>query len=462
MQRFEVPKGFFGARARRSSRTAACSPTSAGRRPASSRSRRRPARSCGPRPTPAPAIRRRSARRSPGRRYAIFLTRAGLVGPRSGDRDRCCFSGPGARGWLRRSTRPRPLVVGDLIFVSAQYGPGAGVLRARGFDADVALWTSDDALSNHYATSVHRDGILYGFHGRQEFGQSFRAVELRTGKVRWSQERFGAGTVTLAGDRLVILRENGELVLAPASPDGFKPLARAQILPGVVRAYPALSDGFLFARNDNTLDLAGPATTIDAVAALALLPPCCSSGAGATGDSRSRRRRFRGRPRRRIGRGIRRAGEARAVGRRPSSGSAGSRCTTPGGTRTAARSSNRIARSTRTTSRTRRGTSSASRAPNRPTRPGRRFFPSAPTRACRCGRSTRCFAALCRPTWCCGAAGSRDLAQFYAHLYVGLYYEALRDRRRALEHLTMAAADRYAEAGGYMHTVARVHLLVNR
>ena len=55
------------------------------------------------------------------------------------------------------------------------------------------------------------------------------------------------------GDRLVILRERGELVIAPASPDAFRPLARAQILSGTVRAYPALSDGFLYARNDNTL-----------------------------------------------------------------------------------------------------------------------------------------------------------------------------------------------------------------
>jgi hypothetical protein len=111
------------------------------------------------------------------------------------------------------------------------------------------LWESDDALSNHYATSIHYDGHLYGFHGRQEFGQAFRAVEFRTGKVKWSQERFGAGTVLLAGNRLVILRENGELVLAAAAPDAFRPIARAQILQGVVRAYPALADGFLYARN---------------------------------------------------------------------------------------------------------------------------------------------------------------------------------------------------------------------
>ena len=62
-----------------------------------------------------------------------------------------------------------------------------------------------------------------------------------------------AGSVTLAGDRLLILRETGELILAPASPDAFRPLARAQILPATVRAFPAIADGLLYARNDKTL-----------------------------------------------------------------------------------------------------------------------------------------------------------------------------------------------------------------
>ena len=186
-----------------------------------------------------------------GRRFAIFFTRAGLAGldPATGQ---VAFQRPWRARIAASVNAATPLVIGDLIFLSAQYGPGAGVLRLEGSTL-TPLWASDEALSNHYATSVHRDGILYGFHGRQEFGQAFRAIDLRTGKVRWSEERFGAGTVTLAGDRLVILRENGELVLAPASPDGFKPLARARTLTGTVRAYPALSDGFLFARNDDTL-----------------------------------------------------------------------------------------------------------------------------------------------------------------------------------------------------------------
>jgi hypothetical protein len=99
---------------------------------------------------------------------------------------------------------------------------------------------------------VVHNGTLYGFHGRQEFNPSFRAVALDTGAVRWSVDRFKAGTVTLAGDMLVILRETGELVLAPASPDGFHPLAQAPVLPPTVRGHPALADGFLYARNSDT------------------------------------------------------------------------------------------------------------------------------------------------------------------------------------------------------------------
>jgi outer membrane protein assembly factor BamB len=186
-----------------------------------------------------------------GRRLAVFLTRAGLVGldPATG---LVQFQ----RRWRARMAASvnvaSPLVMGDLLFVSAQYGPGAAVMRVEGSTL-TDLWSSDDVLSNHYATSVYLDGHLYGFHGRQEFGPSFRAVEFRTGKVRWSQEQFRAGSVTLAGKRLLIMREGGELVLAEASPQAFRPIARAQVLPATVRAYPAIADGFVYVRNENTL-----------------------------------------------------------------------------------------------------------------------------------------------------------------------------------------------------------------
>jgi lipoprotein NlpI len=56
------------------------------------------------------------------------------------------------------------------------------------------------------------------------------------------------------------------------------------------------------------------------------------------------------------------------------------------------------------------------------------------------------------------AAGAQAAGQFYAHLYLGLYFEATGNKGRAREHITTAAADRFAAAGGYMHSVAQVHL----
>ncbi len=190
-----------------------------------------------------------------GKRLLVFLTRANLIGlePATG---KVQFQ----KRWraLQQASvnAATPIIVsnpmGDFIFVSAEYGPGAGVFRVNGATL-TPLWTDDDTLNNHYATSVYRDGILYGFHGRQEYGQALRAVDFRTGKVQWSQERFLAGSLMLVGDKLLILRESGELVLATATPEAFKPIARAQILPATVRAFPALVGGLLYARNIKTM-----------------------------------------------------------------------------------------------------------------------------------------------------------------------------------------------------------------
>ena len=42
-----------------------------------------------------------------------------------------------------------------------------------------------------------------------EFGPSLRAVEFKTGAVKWSQDQFRAG-ITLVGDKLLVIREGGE------------------------------------------------------------------------------------------------------------------------------------------------------------------------------------------------------------------------------------------------------------
>lgn len=64
-----------------------------------------------------------------------------------------------------------------------------------------------------------------------------------------------------------------------------------------------------------------------------------------------------------------------------------------------------------------------------------------------------------RPEDVIAAAGSEPRAQFYAALYVGLYFEGIGDAR-AREYITQAASDRFSSAGGYMNRVARIHMQV--
>ena len=68
------------------------------------------------------------------------------------------------------------------------------------------------------------------------------------------------------------------------------------------------------------------------------------------------------------------------------------------------------------------------------------------------------FRGTLTPEQVLSGAGSQPDAQFYGHLYLGLYFEALGMKDRALEHIKIAAADRFESYGGYMHMVARVHL----
>ncbi len=197
------------------------------------------------------------------KRLAVFFTRTGLVGADPQD---------GTVKFHRR-WRPRinasvnaatPLILpGNRIFISTSYQTGALLSQVTPDWQLKELWSGDQQLTNHYATSVFHEDHLYGFHGRQESGQALRCVEAATGKVRWSRE-MPAGHLILAGSQLLVLREDGKLLRLTASPAGYQQLQTAQILQKEVRALPALAAGVLFARdNQSTLiavDLQGKKT----------------------------------------------------------------------------------------------------------------------------------------------------------------------------------------------------------
>jgi len=68
------------------------------------------------------------------------------------------------------------------------------------------------------------------------------------------------------------------------------------------------------------------------------------------------------------------------------------------------------------------------------------------------------FKGTMTPAQVLSAAGAQPSGQFYARLYLGLYFEATGAAARAREEMTAAADPQYRAAGGYMHMVARVHL----
>lgn len=181
-----------------------------------------------------------------GQKTVLFFTREGLVATDVAEgRER--FSFPWRARMSASVNAASPLVKGTEVFLTASYGAGAVLLDCSG-ERPKQIWADDETLSAHYATPVRVGEFLYGFHGRQEQGPSLRCVEWKTGKVRWSEERFGAGTLMAAGDRLLILRETGELMLVAAESQSFRPVARAQLV-GQARAAFAYSAGILLARD---------------------------------------------------------------------------------------------------------------------------------------------------------------------------------------------------------------------
>lgn len=186
-----------------------------------------------------------------GKTNALFLTRTEFVAlePPSG---KIVFQYPFGPTENASVTAATPLVNGDLVFLSAGYGAGSTSLRIQNAKP-TKVWVSDDLMLNHYATCVHRGDLLFGFDGRQEQGAAFACIDWKTGKLLWRKERFGAGSVLVAGDKLLILLESGELILAEANGAAYKELHRAQAIGSSVRAYPALADGFLYARDKSKL-----------------------------------------------------------------------------------------------------------------------------------------------------------------------------------------------------------------
>ncbi|HEX8916051.1 MAG TPA: PQQ-binding-like beta-propeller repeat protein, partial [Humisphaera sp.] len=142
-----------------------------------------------------------------------------------------------------------PVVDGDRVFLSTGYGKGAGLFKIALGAEPKELWKSK-ALRTQMNAAVLVDGHLYGADGDTTNREAaLKCVALDTGAEKWAVPGFGTGTVIAADGKLIALSAAGELSVAPASPDGFKPVAKAKVLDGKCWSVPVLANGRIYCRN---------------------------------------------------------------------------------------------------------------------------------------------------------------------------------------------------------------------
>jgi outer membrane protein assembly factor BamB len=140
-----------------------------------------------------------------------------------------------------------PIIIDDLIFISSGYNHGCALLKIEGNKVS-EVWQNKN-MRNQINCSVQHGEYIYGFDGQVGGGGALTCIDIKTGERKWSQRGLGTGSLMLADGKLIVLGERGKLVIAQASPDGYKELASAQILSGKCWTYPVLANGRIYARN---------------------------------------------------------------------------------------------------------------------------------------------------------------------------------------------------------------------
>jgi outer membrane protein assembly factor BamB len=145
-----------------------------------------------------------------------------------------------------------PIVRGDHVFLSSDYGTGAALLRLTaaggGITAQEVYFTRE--MRNHHASSVLVGDHLYGFSSA-----ILTAMRFDNGEVAWRDRSVGKGSLVHADDRLYLFSERGVVALAEASPEAYKEHGRFSLETGSLPtwSHPVVSNGKLFLRDQDTI-----------------------------------------------------------------------------------------------------------------------------------------------------------------------------------------------------------------
>jgi len=143
------------------------------------------------------------------------------------------------------------------VFISCGYGVGSVLLKltVEGAKASVEpAWTSQ-ALDNRHGGVILLDGFLYGASQESSKGK-WCCLEWATGKLAYTAEGVGEGSVVAAQGMLYILSERGKMGLVKATASGHEVLSQFS-LPADVRGpswgHPVVCGGRLYIRHGDRL-----------------------------------------------------------------------------------------------------------------------------------------------------------------------------------------------------------------
>lgn len=106
-------------------------------------------------------------------------------------------------------------------------------------------------MRNHFNNSILVGDYLYGCDGNSNLGRVVRltCMNFKTGETSWLKRGPGCGSLIAADGKLLILNDDGTLVLAEATSKRFQELARSKFLEGRCWTVPVLLNGRIYGRN---------------------------------------------------------------------------------------------------------------------------------------------------------------------------------------------------------------------
>jgi outer membrane protein assembly factor BamB len=169
----------------------------------------------------------------------------------------------------------------DKVYVSGGDDAGAVLMRIKtaGGKATVEELWKTRTMKNHFNDAVLVGPHLYGFDNA-----TFKCLSVATGEPTWAFRGLGKGSLLAAdGDLLIVLSDQGTLLLVEATPDAYTELARFQAMEGKSWTAPALANGRLYLRDHDEI------VAVEMKASLArAASPSVGIGAGGTGPAPDR------------------------------------------------------------------------------------------------------------------------------------------------------------------------------